>query len=62
MIPQILALLRRQSNGAKLSVEFIAAQLHASVPATIATLLLMRKAGQAKSWGSGLPVMLYWSI
>ena len=61
MIPQILALLRRQ-HSSPLAVEYIAEQLHASVPNTIATLLLMRKAGQAKSWGSGLPVMLYWSI
>ena len=61
MTQNILRLLRAQNSG-RLSVEFIAEQLHASVPAVVTELLALRKAGNVNSWGSGTPVMLYWSI
>lgn len=61
MRQNILKLLRAQSST-HLSAEFIAERLHASVPAVVAELLALRAAGSIKSWGSGLPTMLYWSI
>jgi len=61
MRQNILNILRDQTN-ARLSSEDIAAQLHASVPAVVAELLALRAQGAIKSWGSGLPTMLYWSM
>ncbi len=61
MTQNILRLLRAQ-NSSHLSAINIARQLHASVPTVVSELLALRRAGNVKSWGSGTPVMLYWSI
>ena len=52
----------RESGRPKLSSEDIANQLHATVPAVVTELLALRALGNIKSWGSGLPTMLYWSM
>lgn len=61
MRQNILNILRDQTN-ARLSSEEIAGKLHATVPAVVTELLALRAAGTIKSWGSGLPTMLYWSM
>ena len=61
MRQNILRILRAAGRP-KLSTEDIAARLHASVPAVVAELLALRTLGTIKSWGSGLPTMLYWSM
>jgi primosomal protein N'' len=60
MRQNILNILNAESSE-HLSAEFIADKLHASVPAVLTELLALRALGSIRSWGSGQPVMLYWS-